>query len=500
MSDIERLTDAQLVTAYLAGDRGAFAGIYDRYADRIFSYNLTMLRDREDAADATHDSFIEAATRMEQLRSPDELRPWLFSISRNEAHARGRDRARTTPENDLSETLVDEPDLAMGARQEELRELVWAAVDGLEERHQQLLALHLTEGLEGDDLARAMGVETSILGVMVSRMKDRVEESLGAHLMASLPEIMIVPAPVALRPRVLDKVDRGVAAVTGSPEPNPEWMKLGIFAVVTLVVGLVGLAVSAQFEPLELPPSVPTAGGPPVGGGSTTTTTTTPTDFTSTTAGDGGPSTSTTAARAPAAIEVSTDTVNFGGDGTVEAFDLTNTGGRTGEWTLVSSSDAIAVSAGSGAIGAGETVTIDLSLNRDEIGEGEISETLTITWAGGQISISVVGTHEANPIIHNPEASPPSVEVSGSPDCTNTQTTISARVRDASPLESVVVRWSPDRGNETETPMNSVGNDMFEGVIGPFTAVHTATVRIVAFDDRGNAGGATATVAVVACP
>jgi hypothetical protein len=48
--------------------------------------------------------------------------------------------------------------------------------------------------------------------------------------------------------------------------------------------------------------------------------------------------------------------------------------------------------------------------------------------------------------------------------------------------------------------MESVGNDMFEAVIGPFTTVQTAEARIVAFDDRGNAGGASASVTVNACP
>jgi hypothetical protein len=48
--------------------------------------------------------------------------------------------------------------------------------------------------------------------------------------------------------------------------------------------------------------------------------------------------------------------------------------------------------------------------------------------------------------------------------------------------------------------MAPAGEDMFEAVIGPFTVVTTTDVRIVAFDERGNAGGATTQVAVVECP
>jgi len=40
-------TDAELVAAFRAGDRDAFADIYDRYADRIHDFCHSMLRNRE---------------------------------------------------------------------------------------------------------------------------------------------------------------------------------------------------------------------------------------------------------------------------------------------------------------------------------------------------------------------------------------------------------------------------------------------------------------------
>jgi hypothetical protein len=48
--------------------------------------------------------------------------------------------------------------------------------------------------------------------------------------------------------------------------------------------------------------------------------------------------------------------------------------------------------------------------------------------------------------------------------------------------------------------MGPVGNDIFEGVIGPFVNPQTAAARIVATDQFGNAGGATVEVVVAACP
>lgn len=186
MTTTEQRTDGELVAAARRGDRDAFAAIYDRYADRLHSYCFVMLRDPDDAADATHDTFVKAATRLGQLRDPERLRPWLFAIARNEAHARGRGRARSQPVEDLSEALVADPDPTLGLAQDELKELVWSAVAGLQDRDRDLMTLHLVEGLEGDDLARAVGVSTPHLHVLLSRMRDRVEKAMGALLIARL--------------------------------------------------------------------------------------------------------------------------------------------------------------------------------------------------------------------------------------------------------------------------------------------------------------------------
>jgi hypothetical protein len=409
MSDTPPLSDFDLVAAYRGGDTDAFAEIYDRNADVVFSYFLERGDSREAAADAANNVFVTAADRLDARERPADLRAWLLGIA-----------------------------------------------------------------------AEASSAEAT-------------------------PPTEVVPAPPALRPRVLDKVERDVAAAFSMRSLDPEWVRLGIFAVVTVVLGLIGLAVAAQFDPLDPQPTIPVSEAPQQPGGATTTTldsATTTSDGSTGSTSDSGSSTTTptTVPSSPADFEVSTETIDFGGDATVNQFEIANSGGSPGTWQVAVSSQAISLSSGEGELAAGETATVEMSLDREGIEEGDIEETITVSWDGGEVELAVVGSHEDLPVIHNPQASPASVEVSGDDECTNDRTTISARVRDTSPLESVVVRWSPDGGAQQETAMESVGNDMFEAVIGPFTNVQTAEARIVAFDDRGNAGGASTSVAVTACP
>ncbi|HWC44064.1 MAG TPA: sigma-70 family RNA polymerase sigma factor, partial [Actinomycetota bacterium] len=178
--------DAELVRAATAGDRGAFAAIYDRYADRLHDFCWGLLRDRDEAADATQDAFVVAAERLGQLRDPERLRPWLYAVARSQALRRIRARSREAPE----EEMTDLPDPTTGpeqaAERSDLRELVWDAATGLSDRDRALLDLHLRHGLEGTELAQAMGIEPGHAYVLLSRLRDQVERSLGAFLVARL--------------------------------------------------------------------------------------------------------------------------------------------------------------------------------------------------------------------------------------------------------------------------------------------------------------------------
>jgi RNA polymerase sigma factor (sigma-70 family) len=175
--------DADLVLAARSGDRAAWAGIYDRYADRLHDFCWSVLRDRDEAADAMHDTFITAYRRLDQLRDPSRLRSWLFAVARNEAlsHARRRGRAVPTEELEVTATTGTPED---AAQTEELRALVWQAAAGLADRDRAALDLHLRQGLEGAALGEALGTSTSNANVVLSRLRDQVERSLGALLVA----------------------------------------------------------------------------------------------------------------------------------------------------------------------------------------------------------------------------------------------------------------------------------------------------------------------------
>ncbi len=185
-------TDSQLVAAHLAGDRGALAGIYDRYSPALYDTAAAMLNDRHEAGDAMQDVFVMAAQKLGQLRDPDRLKPWLFAILRNEVYRRTKRRGRSRPTDFSGPGAADvvaplDPDAeAATVAYAELAELVRSAAEGLDERDQLVLELSVRQGLAGGDLADALGVTTDQSYVLVHRMRERVERSLGALTVARM--------------------------------------------------------------------------------------------------------------------------------------------------------------------------------------------------------------------------------------------------------------------------------------------------------------------------
>jgi RNA polymerase sigma factor (sigma-70 family) len=177
------LDDATLARAAAAGDRSAFAEIYDRYADRLHDFCVGMLRDREAAADCVQDVFVTAATKLVQLREPDRLRSWLYAIARSEALARIRDRKREQLSEELPEMPSGEADLATLAARTELADLIRAASGGLSDRDRVVLELAYRQGLDGPELADALGVTPKNANTLVERLRDTIARSLGALLL-----------------------------------------------------------------------------------------------------------------------------------------------------------------------------------------------------------------------------------------------------------------------------------------------------------------------------
>jgi RNA polymerase sigma factor (sigma-70 family) len=130
------------------------------------------------------DTFVVAAGKLSGLRDPDRLRPWLYAVARNECRRWLRSTDSPVPLDEAVEMSDETADFGTALEQAELREIVRAALDGLNSGEREVIELTMRHEFYGADLADALGVPLNQAHALASRARAQFETSLGALLVA----------------------------------------------------------------------------------------------------------------------------------------------------------------------------------------------------------------------------------------------------------------------------------------------------------------------------
>lgn len=118
------MEDSELVARSLAGDASAFGELVERYQRVLFQLAYRVLRDREEARDATQSAFVKAWTHLSQFDRSRRFFSWIYRIQLNEAFNR---RGRMHPHDELDAALASS---AEGPEDSHGRSLLEAAIAG----------------------------------------------------------------------------------------------------------------------------------------------------------------------------------------------------------------------------------------------------------------------------------------------------------------------------------------------------------------------------------
>jgi RNA polymerase sigma factor (sigma-70 family) len=178
------ISDAELARAAVSGDRAALAHIYHRYSGPLHAYCVGLVRDHHGAADCVQDVFCTAASELPKLRDPEKLRPWLYAIARRTALRTLHEQRREPAFDELPDSASIGPGPHTLTVRNELAHLIATAAGGLSDRGRDVLELAYHQGLTGPDLAEALGVSHDCAKKLLQRLRDTIERSLGALLVA----------------------------------------------------------------------------------------------------------------------------------------------------------------------------------------------------------------------------------------------------------------------------------------------------------------------------
>lgn len=162
-----------------AEDREAsFRRLYAAHFDAVLGFALRRVDRPEDAGDVTAETFLVAWRRLTHVPPEPDVRPWLYGVARRVlANQRRGERRRTSLGERLRRDLrAHVPDTSDDVAQ---RADVTAAMRRLSGRDQEVLELHLWEGLEPREIAEVLGLTATVVRPRLSRARARLRDLLG---------------------------------------------------------------------------------------------------------------------------------------------------------------------------------------------------------------------------------------------------------------------------------------------------------------------------------
>ena len=139
-----------------------FRRLYAAHFDCVLGYALRRTSRAEDAADVTAETFLVAWRRLSHVPAGDAARPWLYGVARRQLanQRRGELRRRRLGERLRRDLSVVVPDLSDQVVQDHV---VDAAMSRLSARDEEVLQLHLWEGLEPREIGEVLGLPGTVV-------------------------------------------------------------------------------------------------------------------------------------------------------------------------------------------------------------------------------------------------------------------------------------------------------------------------------------------------
>ena len=150
--------------------REEFAAAVTEHSRRMYRAARAVLDSDADAEDAVSQAVLQAWQSLDKLRDKDAVRPWLVKIAVNCAYAQRRKQGKVVYLEDMQpEPAAPAPPQNGG---------LWEAVCALSPERRAAVVLFYYEGMQIDEIAKALGVPRGTVKSRLSRARKQLKDML----------------------------------------------------------------------------------------------------------------------------------------------------------------------------------------------------------------------------------------------------------------------------------------------------------------------------------
>lgn len=177
MSALPVVSDQDLVTGTLAGNGQDFDVLVGRYERAVYTLALRMLRNVEDAKDASQETFFKAFRSLRTFKTGAKFSTWVLAIAYNASCDRLAKR-RHLSGNEVPDRADPRPGPAEEAERFEEAERLRRAIDLLPDKYRAAITLYHLQGKQYDEIALILGVPMGTVKTHLFRAKELLRRRL----------------------------------------------------------------------------------------------------------------------------------------------------------------------------------------------------------------------------------------------------------------------------------------------------------------------------------
>lgn len=163
------LPESEIIKEVKKGDKEMFGLLVEKYSDRVFSYFIRFLGDRDEALNLTSEVFFKAFKGIKNFDENKEFFPWLIKIARNEG-------INFMRKNKVYEEL--ETDKFTEENYFERDVMLEDALKKLNENDREILLLFYQQDLSYDEIANILNISLENVKVRIFRAKEKLRKLL----------------------------------------------------------------------------------------------------------------------------------------------------------------------------------------------------------------------------------------------------------------------------------------------------------------------------------
>ena len=194
VTNIEKLTERELIELARGGDRYAFDELVKTYYPRMVRTAGRMLRDVEDAEDATQQAFTAAWRNLDKFRGDSTFSTWMTRITMNESLSvlRSRKRAFVELEDNTTESHEEaQPVFACNGEnpeealiRKETSQLLHMSMSHVKPVYRMAMQLRLVNDMSVEEIAGRLKMPVNTVKVHLFRGR----QSMKAFLEERMPQ------------------------------------------------------------------------------------------------------------------------------------------------------------------------------------------------------------------------------------------------------------------------------------------------------------------------